>query len=162
MKIEKIISSNVGTHYPIQAILLTEQGEIFVTKDELTPDKGFELIKFQTYDLTQLTAIVNNVLKGLPIKSAVEVTLANQSIFVSPVCSLYKITSYSPEEVLNQIHGGYQAQIITIVGNGVPLNIKNQGNLTLNQHFKTTNPYSTLMLQKMNDQWVEISRTINL
>lgn len=160
MKIQKLKSTAVGTHYPQQAIILTDKGEMFVTQDELTED-GYELLKFQTYDLEQLTTIVNSALKGNPIRSAAKVQIEANSIFVSPVSNLYKVDGYAEFDVLNRVLGGFEGQIISIVGNGTTLTVNDQGNLHLNGDFTLQNEYSILRIQKLAVGWVEVSRNNN-
>lgn len=160
MEIKKLNSSTVGTHYPSQAMILTEKGEMYVTKDEETLD-GFELVKFQTYDLEQLTSIVNNVLKGIPIKSSAIVNIDNFSIAVSPVCNLYKVSSANNFEELRTIVGGYEAQVISVMSANTGLTISGLGNLKLMDDFTINNPFSIIMLQKNGEQWIELSRRIN-
>lgn len=160
MEIKKLNSSSVGTHYPDQALILTDKGEIYVTKDDLTPE-GYELLKFQTYDLEQLTSLVNNVLKGVPMKSAAIVEIENHAIAVSPVTNLYKIGNSSANEELQMIVGGYEAQIITIVSQGTEVLVNAQANIKVASPFTLANSYSILLLQKAGQNWIEISRKVN-
>ena len=160
MDIKKLHSSTVGTHYPSQAMILTEKGEIFVTKDELTFE-GFELIKFQTYDLEQLTTIVNNVLKGVPIKSSAVVKVESFSIAVSPISNLYKVSSTNQTEELRTIVGGFEAQVISLISSNTELTINGLGNIKGERDFTISNPFSIIMLQKNGEQWIELSRQIN-
>lgn len=160
MKIQKLKSDTVGTHYPEQAIILTDKGEIFVTQDDLTED-GFELLKFQTYDLEQLTTIVNAALKGNPIRSSATVEIEANAVFVSSVSNLYKVDGYAEFEVLNRVLGGFEGQIISIVGNGTALTINNQGNIRINSDFVLVNEFSILRIQKVAGQWSEVSRNSN-
>jgi hypothetical protein len=160
MEIKKLHSTTVGTHYPSQAMILTEKGEIFVTKDELTVE-GFELIKFQTYDLEQLTTIVNNVLKGVPIKSSAVVGIDNFSIAVSPISNLYKISSNNPTEELRTIIGGFEAQVISLISMNTELTVSKLGNIRVDTNFLISNAFSIIMLQKNGKQWIELSRRIN-
>lgn len=160
MEIKKLKSNAVGTHYNSQALILTEKGEIFVTKDELTAE-GFELIKFQTYDLEQLTTIVNNVLKGVQIKSSALVKIERNTIAVSPVTNLYKVSSSNQNEELHTIIGGYESQTISIISADTILTITDNGNLRVDQSFTIANQFSIIMLQKNGSQWIELSRKIN-
>lgn len=160
MEIKKLNSTSVGSHYPSQAMILTEKGEIYVTKDDLTED-GFELIKFQTYDLEQLTSIVNNVLKGNPIKSSAVVAIENFSIAVSPISNLYKVSSMNPQEELRTIVGGYEAQVISLISKNTELTVSSLGNIRVNENFIINNPFSIIVIQKNGGQWIELSRKIN-
>ncbi len=160
MNVYKLKSENVGSHFHEQAIIFTDKKEICVTKDEVTDD-GFELVKFQTYDLEQITSIINHALKGLTIQSSVVVEMTNKSIFVSSVSKLYKVNNYNVGDLLENILGGYEGQIITIVGNGTSLTINNNGNLAINGTINLDNEYSILLLQKVGETWVELSRKIN-
>jgi hypothetical protein len=160
MEIKKLNSTSVGSHYPSQAMILTEKGEIYVTKDDLTED-GFELIKFQTYDLEQLTSIVNNVLKGNPIKSSAVVAIENSSIAVSPISNLYKVSSMNPQEELRTIVGGYEAQVISLISKNTELTVSSLGNIRVNENFIINNPFSIIVIQKNGGQWIELSRKIN-
>jgi hypothetical protein len=160
MEIKKLKSDAVGTHHDSQALILTEKGEIYVTKDEHTED-GFELIKFQTYDLEQLTSIVNNVLKGVQLKSSALVNIESNTIAVSPVTNLYKVRGSSLGEELHTIIGGYEAQTISIVSDSSNLSITTNGNIKVDQDFIISNEYSIIMLQRSGSNWVEISRNVN-
>lgn len=160
MEIKKLHSSTVGSHYPSQAMILTEKGEIFVTKDNLT-DEGFELVKFQTYDVEQLTTIVNNVLKGVPIKSSAVVQIENYAMAVSPISNLYKVSSTNLTEELRTIVGGYEAQVISLISANTELIINGLGNIKGVGDFTISNPFSIIMLQKNGQQWIELSRQIN-
>lgn len=160
MEIKKLNSTTVGTHYPSQAMILTEKGEIYVTKNDETIE-GFELIKFQTYDLEQLTTIVNNVLKGVPIKSSAVVKVESNSIAVSPISNLYKVSSTNQTEELRTIVGGYEAQVISLISSNTELTINGLGNIKGEGDFTISNPFSIIMLQKNGEQWIELSRQIN-
>ena len=160
MEIKKLNSNSVGSHHESQALILTEKGEIYVTKDEETTE-GFELIKFQTYDLEQLTSIVNNVLKGVQIKSSATVHIESNTIVVSPVTNLYKVSSNNSTEQLKTIIGGYEAQTISIISSNTQLTVSNGGNLKLDEDFVITNEFSIILLQRNGDSWIEISRNIN-
>lgn len=160
MKIQKLKSESVGTHYPEQAIILTDKGEMFVTQDELSAE-GYELLKFQTYDLEQLTTIVNAALKGNPIRSSAKVEIEANTVFVSSISNLYKVDGYSEFDVLNRVLGGFEGQVISIVGNGTALTINDEGNIRLNTDFILQNEYSILRIQKLSDEWVEVSRNSN-
>jgi len=160
MEIKKLNSDSVGTHFDSQALILTEKGEMFVTKDEETTE-GFELIKFQTYDLEQLTSIVNNVLKGVQIRSSAVVRIESNTIAVSPVTNLYKVTGINQTEGLNTIIGGYEAQTISLLAENITLRINNNGNIKINEDFTISNGYSIIMLQRSGGNWIELSRTIN-
>jgi len=160
MKIQKLKSEAVGTHYPEQAIILTEKGEMFVTQDDLT-ENGFELLKFQTYDLEQLTTIVNAALQGNPIRSSAFVKIEANAIFVSSISNLYKVEDYSSSDILNRVLGGFDGQVISLVGNGTPLTINSEGNIRLKSNFILQNEYSILRIQKLSDVWIEVSRNNN-
>jgi len=160
MEIKKLNSNSVGSHHESQALILTEKGEIYVTKDEETTE-GFELIKFQTYDLEQLTSIVNNVLKGVQIKSSAIVHIESNTIAVSPVTNLYKVSSNNSTEQLTTVIGGYEAQIISIISSNTVLTVSNGGNLRLEEDFVIANEFSIILLQRNGDRWIEISRNIN-
>lgn len=160
MEIKKLNSNSVGSHHESQALILTEKGEIYVTKDEETAE-GFELIKFQTYDLEQLTSIVNNVLKGVQIKSSAIVHIESNTIAVSPVTNLYKVSSNNSTEQLTTVIGGYEAQIISIISSNTVLTVSNGGNLRLEEDFVIANEFSIILLQRNGDRWIEISRNIN-
>ncbi|MEQ8624487.1 MAG: hypothetical protein RJQ00_06515 [Vicingaceae bacterium] len=160
MEIKKLNSNSVGSHHESQALILTEKGEIFVTKDEETVE-GFELIKFQTYDLEQLTSIVNNVLRGVQIKSSAVVHVESNTIAVSPVTNLYKVSSTNTSEELNTIIGGYESQTISIISANTELTVSSSNNLRLENDFIISNEYSIILLQKNGSQWIEISRNIN-
>jgi|GEM_PF-3137323 len=160
MNIKKLHSSSIGTHHPEQSIILTEKGEIYVTKNEVEED-GYELVKFQTYDLNQLTTIINDLLKGIAINGKASVKMEAGKIYVSPVVRLYQIEGYQVGESLNEILGGYDGQVISIVGSGVELTIEANTKLRLNGAFILKNEYSILMLQKAAGYWVELSRKEN-
>lgn len=160
MNLKKLNSDSVGTHHHEQAVILTDKGEMFVTKDQFSPE-GYELVKFQTYDLEQLTTIVNNVLKGNPIASAATVQIEAQTIFVSSVSNLFRIVGYQAGDLLDRIIGGRQAQSITLITDGTPLLVAETGNLKLDGSFTLSTPYSILMLQKVEENWVELTRKIN-
>lgn len=160
MEIKKLNSNSVGSHHESQALILTEKGEIFVTKDEETAE-GFELIKFQTYDLEQLTSIVNNVLRGVQIKSSAIVHVESNTIAVSPVTNLYKVSSNNVTEELNTIIGGYESQTISIISANTELTVSSSNNLRIENDFIISNEYSIILLQKNGSQWIEISRNVN-
>ena len=160
MEIKKLNSNSVGSHHESQALILTEKGEIYVTKDEETAE-GFELIKFQTYDLEQLTSIVNNVLRGVQIKSSAVVHVESNTIAVSPVTNLYKVSSNNVTEELNTIIGGYESQTISIISANTELTVSSSNNLRIENDFIISNEYSTILLQKNGSQWIEISRNVN-
>ena len=131
-----------------------------MTKDQQTTE-GFELVKCQTYDLEQLTSIVNNVLKGVQIKSSAVVKVESNTIAVSAVTNLYKVKGSNPTEELHTIIGGYEAQTISIISEINSLSITSNGNIKVNQDFTITNEYSIIMLQRNGDHWIEVSRNIN-
>jgi len=160
MNVKKLKSADVGTHHPEQAVIFTDKGELFVTRDELTAD-GYELVRFQTYDLDELTTIVNNVLKGNPVASVASVQIEAQTILVSSIANLFKITGYLSGAVLDTIIGGREAQTITLTGDGTPLTITTTGNLKLTGDMTLSSPYSILMLQKAGNTWIELSRRHN-
>jgi len=160
MNVEKLKSVDVGTHHPVQAIIFTDGGEIFVTKNETTAE-GFELVKFQTYDLSQLTSIVNNILKGNRISSMVTTQVESNTLFASSIANLFRMTNYVSGTTLHTIIGGRAAQPITLMGDGTSLTITTGGNLQLAGDMVLATPFSTLMLQKVGDQWIELSRKHN-
>jgi hypothetical protein len=160
MEIKKLNSDSVGTHFDSQALILTEKGEMFVTKDEETTE-GFELIKFQTYDLEQLTSIVNNVLKGVQVRSSAVVNIESNTIAVSPVTNLYKVSGTNQTEELRTIIGGYEAQTISLIAENTTIIINDAGNIRVDEDFTIANGYSIIMLQRSGNNWIELSRTIN-
>ena len=160
MEILKLKSENVGTHYPVQAVIFTEKKELFITKDEPTAE-GFELLKFQTYDLEAITTIINNLLRGVTVARKAIASLENAAISVSPVANLYAVDSTLSMGTLNNIVGGYESQVITLISNISSLDITNQGNIQIDQTFTITNPYSIVMLQKFQEGWLVLSNNIN-
>lgn len=160
MEIKKLKSETVGTHYPNQVVIFTDKGEIFVTKDEETSE-GFELLKFQTYDLQGLTTIINNLLRGVSLTSKALVQVNNQAIAVSPVANLYTVDSSTNSAILNNIIGGYESQVITVTSNLPSLEISNLGNIQVNPTITLNNPYSTLLLQKSQGSWLVLSNKNN-
>ncbi len=160
MKIEKLKSENVGTHYPYQAMILTDKGEIYATKDDWT-DQGYELIKFQTYNSNELATIMNQLLMGNPLASSIEVTPEANTIYVSAISSLFKLSGYNSNQSLTTIIGGRQGQTITLITDGTPISINEQNNIKLESECNLSNEYSTLMLQKSGSHWIELSRSQN-
>jgi hypothetical protein len=147
MNVKKLLSENVGEFHPEQTLILTEKGELFVTKNELTV-QGYELVKFQTYELEQLTTMVNNALRG-------------NTIHVSPVSNLFRVVNYQSTSILDTIIGGREAQQISILGDGTALQIKRTGNLRLTEDMTIQNEFSLLLLQKAGSVWIEVSRKHN-
>jgi hypothetical protein len=161
MNVKKLLSENVGEYHPEQTLILTEKGELFVTKNELTVH-GYELVKFQSYDLQQLTTMVNNALKGKPLASFAEVEIENNTIHVSPISNLFMVVNYENTSFLDTIIGGREAQQISILGDGNALQIKRTGNLKLIDDMTIQNEFSLLLLQKVDSIWVEVSRKHNI
>ena len=160
MEITKLLSENVGSHYPVQAVIFTDKGEIYITKDVQTAE-GYELFKLPINDLVLLTTQVNNALRGKTIASMALVELEQEAIHVSPVSNLFRVINYSENSVLKDIKGGRQAQQITVLGDGLNLVISASGNIRLEGSLTLTNEYSVLLLQKVDETWIEVARKQN-
>ncbi len=161
MQIKKLNSSSIGSHYHEQALILSNRGEIFVTKDELTAD-GYELLKFQTYDLEGLTSLINKLLRGVQITAKARVVLENEAISVSPVANLYAIDSGGEQNaVLSQIVGGYESQLISIISPAASLAINSNNNIIIDQPLTLNSPYDILLLQRLGNEWIIISNSTN-
>ena len=160
MELKKLLSANVGAHHPEQALILTEKGEMFSTTDEWTAE-GYPLVKVQTYDLEQLTTIVNNALRGKTMASSALVEWEAGAIHVSPVSNLYRVSHYAQGAALHTVRGGREGQQITLLGNGEDLLITRTGNLHLDGNMTLQNEYSVLLLQRVGSLWVEVTRTHN-
>jgi hypothetical protein len=160
MNVKKLLSENVGEYHPEQTLILTEKGELFVTKNELTV-QGYELVKFQTYDLEQLTTMVNNALRGKVLASFASVEIESNTIHVSPVSNLFRVVNYQSTSILDTIIGGREAQQISILGDGTALQIRRTGNLRLTEDMTIQNEFSLLLLQKAGSVWIEVSRKHN-
>ncbi len=160
MEIKKLKSENIGLYHPNQAVILTDKGELFVTKDELTAE-GYELLQFQTYSETALTTIVNNLLRGVSLTGKALVQLQNNSIAVSPVSNLYTVNSSVENGVLQNIIGGYESQVITITTQLPSLEVSTLGNIQNNQTITLSNPYSIVLLQKYQDDWLVLASNNN-
>jgi hydrogenase maturation factor HypE len=158
MNIQKLLSSNVSTHHPEPAIILTEAGEVFMTKKGATAG-GYELVRF--LDVDMINSRINTALSGLAVAGVAEAELVNQSIQVSNIANCFKVINYPPNSVISNIAGGVAGQIITIICSANELTILANSTLLLGSDMVYTNDLSTLHLQKDAVGWREISRSYN-
>lgn len=159
MVVKKLLSANVGTHYPEPAIIFTELGEIYITMDASGPD-GHELVT--ALDLTKINTRINDLLRGHPLTGIAQVEIDGGVLQVSPIASCFQVVNYPPGTVISAIEGTTSGQPITIMGTGDLLTVEQNQSLKLTADMQLNNSVSTLRLQQKDGIWQELSRSTNV
>lgn len=150
MKLKKLLSVNVGTHHHEQALIFTEQGEIFMTTSTET-SQGFALVPFVSKQL--LRGLLHEVLTTRRCNGVVDCSPDCDTLHVSPAANCFKLCGYNHGAAITRIEGGHDLQTITIIGNGKEIVVKPSEQIELPHEIRLDSPIKSLVLRKEGNVW---------